>query len=45
MILYSLAIFKDIICEADILSYKMYNNYYLNGINNLEENKNASNVK
>lgn len=45
MILYSLAIFKDIICESDILSYKMYNNYYLNGINNLEENKNASNVK
>jgi len=39
MILYSFAIFKDIFCEADIISYKMYNNYYLNSINNLDETK------
>ena len=39
MILYSFAIFKDIYCEADIISYKMYNNYYLNSINNLDETK------
>ena len=41
MILYSFAIFKDIYCEADIISYKMYNNYYLNSINNLDETKNV----
>ena len=41
MILYSFAVFKDIYCEADIISYKMYNNYYLNSINNLDETKNV----
>ena len=32
--LYSLAFFKDSVCDADISSYKLYNNYHFNGINN-----------
>jgi len=31
IILYSFAFFKDYVCDADISSYHLYNNYHLNG--------------
>jgi len=31
IILYSFAFFKDSVCDADISSYHLYNNYHLNG--------------
>jgi hypothetical protein len=31
IVLYSFAFFKDVVCDADISSYKIYNNNYLNG--------------
>lgn len=37
MILYSFALFDDAICEADISAFKLYNNYYLYGIENKDE--------
>jgi len=36
IILYSFAIFNKTICDADMKAYKLYNNYYLYGINNDE---------
>tara|TARA_B100000787_G_scaffold1310_1_gene987 strand:+ start:19943 stop:21376 length:1434 start_codon:yes stop_codon:yes gene_type:complete len=40
LILYSFALFDDAICEADIGAFKLYNNYYLYGIENEENEEN-----